>query len=62
MKLGLDLVAVEQIILLAARALRAFKTAHKQQRHSKGHQDGEQIRICLKPLKNDTHKPIKKTD
>lgn len=47
--------ALEQVILLAARALRAFQAAHKQHRDPHRDQDGQEIRIRREPMYHAMH-------
>jgi hypothetical protein len=48
---------MEEVVLLAAPALCALKAAHQQKRHTHGYEDGQQIRICRKPMNQFAHKP-----
>lgn len=51
----LNFVVLEQVILLAARALGAFQAAHKQHRDSHRDQDGQKIRIRREPMDHAMH-------
>jgi hypothetical protein len=49
---------MEEVVFLAAGAFCALKAAYEQQRHAYGHEDGQKIGICRKPMNHLVHKAL----
>jgi hypothetical protein len=47
---------MKKVVFVAAGALGALKAAHEQYCHTRGHDHGQQIRACRKPVKKYMHK------
>jgi hypothetical protein len=53
---GSDLVALEEIVLLAAAAVRALQTADEQHSHTHRDENGEDVSIDSEPVHKAAHK------
>jgi hypothetical protein len=53
---SLNFVALEQVIFLTLRAVRALQTANQEYRHTNRDKDGEYIRVSLQPMDKSNHR------
>lgn len=53
---SLNLVALEEIILVALGAVRALQTTNQEYGHANSDKDGEDIRVSLEPVHQSSHK------